>query len=164
MFQGIVDHYILPPMANTSTISFGLDLAGSALDVQTPELAAFTPVTKVLPLSQRSAIALPAQSNVAQNITAVVVQWPSDGIEDGHEIMFQRQEPKYQYRCFLSELRQRRPRPRPRRPPLRRPARSRRTHVRVVAEPMMGWRKSICLSLFSFERDDTSLDAASPNL
>jgi len=102
MFQCIVDHYILPPMANTSTISFGLDLAGNALDVQTPELAAFTPVTKVLPLSQRTAIALPAQSNVAQNITAVVVQWPSDGIEDGHEIMFQRQEPKYQYRCFLA--------------------------------------------------------------
>jgi hypothetical protein len=102
MFQGIVDHYIMPPMANTSTISFGLDLAGPALDSQTPEIADFTPVAKVLPLSQRSAITLPAQANVAQNVTGVVVQWPSDGIEDGHEIMFQRQEPKYQYRCFLA--------------------------------------------------------------
>jgi len=102
MFQGIVDHYIMPPMANTSTISFGIDLAGPALDSQTPEIADFTPVTKVLPLSQRSAIALPAQANVAPNITGVVVQWPSDGVEDGHEIMFQRQETKYQYRCFLA--------------------------------------------------------------
>ena len=102
MFQGIVDHYIMPPMANTSTLSFGLDLAGSELDSQTPEIADFTPITKLLPLSQRSAIALPAQSNVAPNITGVVVQWPSDGIEDGHEIMFQRQEPKYEYRCFLA--------------------------------------------------------------
>ena len=102
MFQGIVDHYIMPPIANTSTLSFGLDLAGSELDSQTPEIADFTPITKLLPLSQRSAIALPAQANVAQNVTGVVVQWPSDGIEDGHEIMFQRQEPKYQYRCFLA--------------------------------------------------------------
>ena len=39
MFQGIVDHYIMPPMANASTLSFGLDLAGSALDSQTPEIA-----------------------------------------------------------------------------------------------------------------------------
>jgi hypothetical protein len=102
MFQGIVDHYIMPPMANTSTLSFGIDLAGSALDSQTPEISDFTPIMKLLPLSQRSAIALPAQANVAQNVTGVVVQWPSDGIEDGHEIMFQRQEPKYQYRCFLA--------------------------------------------------------------
>jgi hypothetical protein len=102
MFQGIVDHYIMPPMANASTLSFGIDLAGPEIDTQSLEIADFTPITKVLPLSQRSAIALPAQANVASNITGVVVQWPSDGIEDGHEIMFQRQEPKYQYRCFLA--------------------------------------------------------------
>ncbi len=106
MFQGIVDHYIMPPMANTSTLSFGLDFAGTPIDSTAPDLADFTPIASLLPLSSRSVIALPAQGNVAvgngKNVTAVVTQWPSDGIEDGHEIMFQRAEPKYQYRCFLA--------------------------------------------------------------
>ena len=105
MFQGIVDHYILPPMANASTLSFGLDLAGTPLDDQTPEIADFTPIESLLPMSSRAEIALPASGNVSlgsSNVTAVVTQHASDGIEDGHEIMFQEQGPKYQYRCFLA--------------------------------------------------------------
>ena len=50
-------------------------------------------------------ITLPAQNNVSlgpASVTAVVTQPPSDGIEDGHEIMFQTPGPKYQYRCFLA--------------------------------------------------------------
>jgi len=105
MFQGIVDHYIMPPMANASTLSFGLDLAGTEVDTTAAELADFTPIVDLFPLSGRGIIPVPAQSNVAiqnGNVTAVLSQWPSDGIEDGHEIMFQRPEPKYQYRCFLA--------------------------------------------------------------
>jgi len=105
MVQGIVDHYILPPMANATTLSLGLDLAGSALDEQNADLANFDPIRRVLPLSGRQNIPFPAKGNVAHAdgsaSTAVVVQWPSDGIEDGHEVIFQRSEPKYQYRCFL---------------------------------------------------------------
>jgi hypothetical protein len=105
MFQGIVDHYIMPPMANASTLSFGLDVAGTPIDSTAPSLADFTPIEPLLSLSSRSVRALPVSSNVAiqnGNVTAVVTQWASDGIEDGHEIMFQRPEPKYQYRCFLA--------------------------------------------------------------
>lgn len=105
MFQGIVDHYILPPMANASTLSFGLDVAGTPLDAQTPELAQYTPIGALLPISARSEIALPAQGNVSLgsgSVTAVVTQHASDGVEDGHEIMFQEPGPKYQYRCFLA--------------------------------------------------------------
>ena len=29
------------------------------------------------------------------------MQHPGDGIEDGHEVMFQTEAPKHQYRCFL---------------------------------------------------------------
>ncbi len=105
MFQGIVDHYILPPMANASTLSFGLDLAGTSLDDQTPEIADYTPIRQLLPMSARAQIALPASNNVTlgtTSVTAVVTQHASDGIEDGHEIMFQEPGPKYQYRCFLA--------------------------------------------------------------
>lgn len=107
MVQGIVDHYILPPMANASTLSFGLDLAGPELDDQVPEVASrFTPLSTALALSGRKHIALPASKNVAHqdgsSSTAVVVQHAADGIEDGHEVVFQRPEAKYQVRCFLS--------------------------------------------------------------
>ncbi len=101
MFQGIVDHYIMPPMANASTLSFGLDVAGPELDDQTPELTPYASVKSVLPLSGRRSIGLPAANNKG-TVTQVVTQHTSDGIEDGHEIMFQTPGPKYQYRCFLA--------------------------------------------------------------
>jgi hypothetical protein len=105
MVQGIVDHYILPPMANATSLSFGLDLAGPELDKGVPEIAMFDSLGSVLSFSGRKAIDLPATGNRPHSdgsaSTAVVVQWPADGVEDGHEVIFQRSEPKYQYRCFL---------------------------------------------------------------
>jgi hypothetical protein len=105
MVQGIVDHYILPPMANAATLSLGLDLAGPELDHTTAEIAHFDPLKSILSFSGRRAIELPAKGNRTHTdgsaSTAVVVQWPSDGLEDGHEVIYQRSEPKYQYRCFL---------------------------------------------------------------
>jgi hypothetical protein len=93
-------------MANASSLALGLDLGGSALDSVTPEVASFPPFATLLALSGRSAISLPAIGNVAlsdgSKVTAVVVQHASDGVEDGHEVAFQRPEPKYQYRCFLA--------------------------------------------------------------
>lgn len=106
VFQGIVDHYIMPPMANANDLAFGLDLGAAELDNTVPEIADFTPLGALFPLSGRSAITLPAQGNYSigngQSVTAVVSQHLSDGIEDGHEIMFQEAGPKYQYRCFLA--------------------------------------------------------------
>ena len=37
-----------------------------------------------------------------ERVTAIVVQHPSDGIEDGHEIVFQTDPPKHEYECFLA--------------------------------------------------------------
>jgi pimeloyl-ACP methyl ester carboxylesterase len=107
MEQGIVDHYILPPIANAMTLALGLDLAGAELDTTNAELVArpeLTPLAKVLPLGGRKSIGLPASANITASVTAVVVQHPSDGIEDGHEIMFQTEPPKAEYRCFLASL------------------------------------------------------------
>ncbi len=104
MMQGIVDHYILPSIANATSLSFGLDLAGAELDATTPELASFTPLSSLLPLSGRHAITLPAAGNIAPTTTAVVVQLREDGVEDGHEVVFQTPTPKRQMRCFLASL------------------------------------------------------------
>ncbi|MBK7974553.1 MAG: hypothetical protein IPK07_15145 [Deltaproteobacteria bacterium] len=96
MFQGIVDTYITPTIANASTGSFGLDLAGPALDAS---------VNEMLVASGGERIGLPAHGNLAgsagEAITGVVVQHREDGVEDGHEVMFQLDEPKRQYQCFL---------------------------------------------------------------
>jgi hypothetical protein len=106
MFQGIVDTYILPPIANTTTLSLGLDLGGDALDAGHPELAAFEPIEEMLPLVDRCAIALPASANVETHagvpVTAVVVQHLEGPVEDGHEIMFELDAPKLQYQGFLT--------------------------------------------------------------
>lgn len=103
MMQGIVDHYIMPPIANAMTLSLGLDLAGEALDKTTAELQMFVPIEESLDLVQRKKIPLPATQNAGM-ATAVVVQHAEDGIEDGHEVVFQTEPPKHQMRCFLESL------------------------------------------------------------
>ena len=102
MFQGILDTYIPPPVANPESLALGLDLAGGALDESLRDR--FTPLDDLLSFSERSQITLPASANRG-GATRVVVQHLEDGIEDGHEIMFQRSEPQLQYRCFLESLR-----------------------------------------------------------
>jgi hypothetical protein len=108
MLQGIVDNYILPNIANASSLSFGLDLAGPAIDdPANPALTGQTSITTVLPLSGRRQIQYPVSCNVMVNgdcVTAVLTQHPEDGIEDGHEVVFQTEPPKHQYRCFLKSL------------------------------------------------------------
>jgi hypothetical protein len=104
MEQGIVDHYIMPPIANATSLSLGLDLAGTPLDATTPEIANLPSLESELVYSGAQQIALPVastQSHEQSGRTAVVIQHPSDGIEDGHEIVFQTDPPKREYRCFL---------------------------------------------------------------
>ncbi len=108
MLQGIVDHYILPSIANATSLAMGLDEAGPAYDATSPEekMLNQTPLGSLLSYAGRSAITLPASGNVASSggthTTAVVVQHPGDAIEDGHEVVFQTDPPKHQYRCFLA--------------------------------------------------------------
>ena len=103
MMQGIVDTYILPPIANALSLSLGLDRGGQALDAASPELSELDPLDLLLPLVGRGAIDLPASGNRGA-ATALVVQHPEDGIEDGHEVVFQTEPPQHQMRCFLSSL------------------------------------------------------------
>lgn len=102
MFQGILDTYIPPPVANALSLALGLDLGGAELDETLPD---YDPLGPFLDLAGRSVVTLPVQGNqVAGAATAVVVQHPEDGIEDGHEVMFQTAPPQLQYRCFLESL------------------------------------------------------------
>src|SRR5207237_1142064 len=83
MVEGVVDHYIMPPIANTTALSMGLDLAGPELTNDAPELKPFDPLSKVLDLGGRNAIDFPVTGNVKYNDgipeTAVVVQHPQNG-------------------------------------------------------------------------------------
>jgi dienelactone hydrolase len=103
MVQGIVDHYIMPTIANATSLAMGLDLAGPALDGTVPELASFPPLATLLPLRDRTTLPLPAFGN-RDGRTAVVVQHAADGIEDGHEALFQTAAPRRQVRCFLTDF------------------------------------------------------------
>ncbi len=107
MMQGIVDHYQLPPIANATSLSFGLDLAGEALDDKTAEIAESPHLGDLLALVGDKAVALPATGNLTMGgakITAVVTQHREDGVEDGHEVVFQTDGPKHEYVCFLKSL------------------------------------------------------------
>lgn len=111
MLQGITDHYILPPIANAMSLALGLDLGGLALDATLPAGPPFAPpFLDVAPLAGAAAVplGLPIAGNRAgpggARYTAVLVQHPEDGIQDGHEVVFQRDGPKRQYREFLESL------------------------------------------------------------
>lgn len=97
MFQGIVDTYITTSIANAMTGSFSLDLGGEALEAS---------ILDMVEMSGGGSVALPASGNLTapdgSPVTGVVVQHPEDGVEDGHEIVFQRDEPKRQYGRFLA--------------------------------------------------------------
>ena len=105
MMQGIVDHYILPPIANALSLALELDLAGESVDTDPSfeDIRQFTPLRDHLVFSGGEEIALPAAAN-RDGTTAVVVQHAQDPIEDGHEVVFQLDEPKAAYRCFLETL------------------------------------------------------------
>ncbi len=108
MLQGIMDTYIPPPVANPSSLSLGLDLAGEALDRDHPGLSDVRSLKELLRFSGREQIDLPASGNRTaaggDPRTAVVVQHPEDGVEDGHEVVFQTELPKCQYRAFLESF------------------------------------------------------------
>lgn len=106
MEQGIVDHYILPPIANAMSLSLGLDFAGKELDDTSAELtdAGDPPLDSVIGFSTGKMISFPVSGNrLSQGVklTTMVTQHPSDGVEDGHEMVFQTDAPKREYRCFL---------------------------------------------------------------
>jgi pimeloyl-ACP methyl ester carboxylesterase len=107
MEQGIVDHYILPPIANAMSLSLGLDLLGKPLDGSSAELkdAGDPTIESVIGFSTgKQLLTYPVSGNrtsQGQTLTTIVTQHPADGIEDGHEMVFQTDAPKREYRCFL---------------------------------------------------------------
>jgi hypothetical protein len=114
MIEGIIDRYNPPRIANVQALAAGLDLAGDSLD-DPARLLAMDPafddqiaLESVLPFVGRGRIDLPASANVpVENgmfVTAAVLQFDEDGIEDGHEAAFQVPAARRAYRCFLESF------------------------------------------------------------
>ncbi len=104
MFQGIEDTYIPPPVANALTLALEIDVGGTVRDRAWSAREGWNPIESLLPHVGRSVIALPATANLGGETTAVVVQLDEDGIQDGHEVMWQRSDAREMVRCFLSSL------------------------------------------------------------
>jgi hypothetical protein len=100
MLQGIVDHYIPPMIANSSSLSLALDLAGTPLDGNIPDIPDQLSLAPLLAYSGGRTVGYP----VTAATVGVVAQHPADGIEDGHEVVFQTDGPKHQIRCLLLSL------------------------------------------------------------
>lgn len=95
---GILDTYNPPPAENPGVAALGIDAAGEILN---DEILAF------LDLTGRTVLAPPVSRNVAVpggTVTGVAVQYREDGIVDGHNVVFQLEEAKYQVGCFLRSL------------------------------------------------------------
>lgn len=104
MFQGIEDTYIPPPIANALTLALEIDVGGTLRDREWTSREGWLPIESLLPLTGRSVISLPATANLDGGTTAVVVQFEEDGIQDGHEVMWQRSDARELVRCFLIGL------------------------------------------------------------
>ncbi len=95
MFQGIVDTYILPPIANALSASLALDLAGEALDVTAEWPGDYRTYAQVQALAEFTSF---------PGGVGLLSQHLEDGVEDGHEVMFQLAAPKARIQTFLSEI------------------------------------------------------------
>jgi hypothetical protein len=98
VFQGLLDSYIPPPIANPLNLSLELDLAGEALDESYPE---YRPYIADEALGRQRQLDYPVQGNGRDGVTRVLAQHAEDGIEDGHEVLFQLPAAQRQLRCFL---------------------------------------------------------------
>ncbi|MBK6578639.1 MAG: hypothetical protein IPG17_21060 [Sandaracinaceae bacterium] len=108
MMQGIVGTCILLPLhRQQAQHALGLDLADPALEVHGPALRRLLSIRRP-PADGPHQHRLPLSANRtvgSATVTAVVTQrFTKDGIEDGHEVVFQTTGPEAQYRCFLEDF------------------------------------------------------------
>ena len=101
VFQGLLDTYIPPPIANPLNLALGLDLGGVELDEGYAEYRSYASDAA---LGGHEVLALPVQGNTPSGATRVLAQHPEDGIEDGHEVLFQQVGAQRQLRCFLESF------------------------------------------------------------
>jgi hypothetical protein len=97
--NGIYDDYFPPQFGPIMGISMDLDMVGETIDPHLPEGLALLGRTPLdYPLLGVSGNRL-SEGGVA--VTGTAVQFLEDGIKDGHYVVFQLEEAKYQYGCFL---------------------------------------------------------------
>ncbi len=99
VFQGVLDTYIPPPIANPMALSLRLDAAGPMLDAD----IATRSLERDLALVGRERRSLPARRDESGRLR-VVTHFSEDGIEDGHEVLFQRSDARRRLSRFLASL------------------------------------------------------------
>jgi hypothetical protein len=106
MMQGIADTYILPAIANALSLPLGVALLGESLESLEPESAAFDSVLVAAAAIGQDVgpLATNATANIDARTSALLVQYQEDGIEDGHEVVFQLEAPKRAICSFLRTL------------------------------------------------------------
>ncbi len=104
MIEGVVDTYNPPRIANAVSLALALDQGLPERDTHDATLLPeHTPLGEVIHFAGRQQLELPLSNNRG-GVTAVVVQHLEDGLQDGHEVFFQLDAAKRQYRCFLSSF------------------------------------------------------------
>jgi hypothetical protein len=126
MIQGIVDDYIMPPIADSLSVPLGLDLVGAERDdCQNPPgdiddatkarvcsaYDGIAPLSTYMPMAGMARLSAPVTAN-KKGATAVLFQInrrvasdypctkPDQG-PDGHETIYEERTAQYAYRCFL---------------------------------------------------------------
>lgn len=102
MVQGVADHYIPPPVANAASVSLELDLGGDPVDGELSDT--YLTFSRAVTLRGSTGRALPAGYNrrlLERPVTRILVQHAEDGIEDGHEVAYQREAARHQIDCFV---------------------------------------------------------------
>jgi len=95
---GLYDHYFVPDAQNAIATGIGLDAVGEVKEKS---------LLDILALDGHKVLDYPVTGNLKvgdKAVTGAVVQYPQDGILDGHHINFQLDQTKYQYSCFLKTL------------------------------------------------------------
>ena len=96
---GVYDAFFQPPSIGPYALIAGLQPTGADLDA----VLSFSWQVAQTPPQE-----LPQNGNARspddEPITAVLVQYPEDGILSGHDVVFQYQEPKYQIGCFVRDV------------------------------------------------------------
>jgi hypothetical protein len=117
MIEGIVDHYILPPMARALALPLHMHLGGDALDHDQRYVdLGIRPWSDYSSMAGLDDVTLPTTYDPTRPTRVIVQVARNPGpkqctdAKDGHEVIFEEPSARFTYRCFLESFRDGAPR------------------------------------------------------